>query len=314
MMHYSVLESKDIQEILSQYGDYIVQSSKVLSGGSENTNYLVKTHNNAFVLTICEQKSTIKANELASLLEYLRHHDFVTSHLVKTLNGALTSVWCNKPVMLKVFIEGEYIEDIPNQLLQCLGNQLAKLHQIDAPNYLSQTVSYGLEYFDRVKLYDPESSFYIWLKQTQKYIESYIHPELPKAMIHSDVFDSNIIVNPDGKHATIMDFEEVCYYYRVFDIGMMIIGTCAEGTNVNLNKAASIIKGYQQEIKLLSVEIEALQAFTAYGAAAIAYWRHQNFNYVKVDPAMSNHYQAMQTLANTVMNFSLQEFKTGCNV
>ena len=75
-------------------------------------------------------------------------------------------------------------------------------------------------------MYAPESTFYKWLKEIQKYIESYISTDLPKALIHSDIFYNNIIVNKDSEKATIMDFEEACYYYRVFDIGMMIVGTC----------------------------------------------------------------------------------------
>ncbi len=302
MAQYTVLNDTDLQTILSHYTVEKVLSYKVLSGGLENTNYLVKTENNSFVLTICEQKSIEKAEELASLLDYLNLNNFSTSKLVKTNNEALTAVWNEKPVMLKEFIQGEIIQDLPKELLVYLGSELSKLHQIKAPDYLPRTLNYGIEHFDRVQLYARDSTFYKWLKRTQDYIEAYISPELPKAFIHSDIFYNNIIVNRDGKCATIMDFEEACYYYRVFDIGMMLIGTCCDGETINLNKVACLLEGYQREIELLDIEKKALRAFTVYAATATAFWRHQNFNYVNVILEKKDHYLEMKLLADGIRN------------
>jgi homoserine kinase type II len=302
MAHYTVLNEIDIQAILINYSTEKVLFYKVLSGGSENTNYLINTECRSFVLTICEQKSSKEATELASLLEYLNHNKFSTSILIKTITGALTSVWNDKPVMLKEFIDGDVVEDLSESLLTYLGRELAQLHQIKAPNYLPQMVAYGLERFDEVKVYAPDSSFYIWLKKTQEYIEDHINNDLPKALIHSDIFYNNIIVEKDGKRATIMDFEEACCYYRVFDIGMMIIGTCVDKETVNLSKVSSLLVGYQQEIKLLEIEKKALKAFTVYAATATAFWRHQNFNHVNIILEKKGHYLEMKLLADTIIN------------
>lgn len=301
MVQYTVLNDKDVQTIIAHYGTEKVTSYKVLSGGSENTNYLVSTENESFVLTICEQKSVQEAKELASLLVYLKSNKFSTSILVKTVTGALTTQWNDKPVMLKEFIEGDIVQDLSENLLLYLGRELAQLHQIKAPDYLPRAVAYGLERFDEVQVYAPEADFYKWLKATQNYIEDHIDTDLPKALIHSDIFYNNIITESDGKRATIMDFEEACYNYRVFDIGMMIIGTCSDKETINLKKAASLLKGYQQEIKLLDIEKKALKAFTVYAATATAFWRHQNFNYVNVTPEMKDHYLEMKLLADFMM-------------
>ena len=308
MAQYTVLNATEVQTILSQYGTEKVISFKVLSGGSENTNYLVNTNNNSFVLTICEQKSTEETTELASLLEYLKCNKFSTSILVKTTTGTLITVWNDKPVMLKAFIEGDIVEDLSEDLLIYLGKELAKLHQIKAPDYLPKAVAYGLERFDEVQVYAPETEFYKWLKSTQNYIENHIHPDLPKALIHSDIFYNNIICSNDGKRATIMDFEEACYYYRVFDIGMMIIGTCSNKKTIDLTKVASLLEGYSQKIKLLEIEKKVLKTFTVYAAAATAFWRHQNYNYVNVIPQMKDHYLEMKQLANFAMSLSDSSF------
>ena len=303
MAHYTVLNDRDVQTIISHYTIETVLSYKVLSGGSENTNYLVNTQTQAFVLTICEQKTQEEAKDLACLLEYLHHNNFATSKVQKTKGEAFIVVWNDKPVMLKQFIEGHIIQDFPDDLLVYLGRELAKLHQVKAPNYVPQTLNYGnINRFEEVQDYAPDSSFHKWIINTKHYIENYISPDLPKALIHSDVFNSNIIVDKDQERGTIMDFEEACYYYRVFDIGMMIVGTCSDQGTININKLACLLEGYQKEITLLDIEKRALKAFTVYAATTTAFWRHHNFNYVNIIPEKKDHYLEMKLLADAIMN------------
>jgi homoserine kinase type II len=309
MSHSKSLTHNSVLEILFPYDIKNINSFKLLSGGSENSNYLVKTSNKDYVLTISEQKSQDKAHELASLLEYLHVNNFASSKVINTTQKQGITLWNAKPVMVKEYLDGDIVNDLTLPLLTSLGEQLASLHLLPAPDYLPKTLSYGIEKFDEIKVYAPKSDFFKWLKETQAYIESFISEELPYAMIHSDIFSDNIIVSKDGKTATIMDFEEATYHYRVFDLGMMIVGTCCDGTELSLEKAKALLTGYQKHIKLADSEINALQAFTAYGAAATAFWRHQNFNYVNIDEEMQDHYKAMQNIAVEVMSIPSNEFK-----
>jgi len=308
MTFYTQLNTADICALLSHYGIEAIESYRLLSGGSENSNYLIETRSGDYVLTVCEQKSLQKSRELVSLLDYLEANNFPSSRALKTSDGQAISLWKNKAVILKEFIQGDVLYEFPDLLLSYLGAELAKLHTLQAPDYLPRDVSYGIQKFDEVKLYAPDSAFYTWLQQTRQYIEAYINPDLPKALIHSDIFTNNIIVSKNAQRATIMDFEEASFYYRVFDIGMMIIGCCCEGERLSLIKAANLLKGYRKKIALEAVEVKALQAFTAYGAAATAFWRHQNFNYVHPDSEMKDHYLTMKNLADQVMAIPSKSF------
>ncbi len=188
MAQYTYLNITDIQNILIPYGVKKVLSFKVLSGGWVNTNYKVQTPTQDFVLTISEQKSIQKAISLASFLVYLDQHNFTTSKIVNTLKGELTTVWNQKPILLKEFIEGDIIEDLSENQLTYLGGELAKLHGIKPPVYLPTGVSYGMEHFDEVKVYAPKSPFYTWLKKVRTSVENQITPDLPRALIHGDIF------------------------------------------------------------------------------------------------------------------------------
>lgn len=301
MALYTVLSINEIQEIGKQFGIANINSYKVLSGGSENTNYLVNAAEDKFVLTICEQKSEENARSLADLLAYFEENNFRTSKIIRTaVSNDSIALWKGKPIMFKRFIEGKVIEDLPNNLLELIGIELGKLHKIKAPTYIPNQVAYGEENFSEVEKYAADSEFSIWLKEKRNYILPYLTEELPKSIIHSDLFADNVIISEDENEVQIMDFEEAAYYYRVFDIGMTIIGICRDDKIINFEKAKSFLKGYQQEIDLLEIEINALQAFTVYAGASMTFWRHMNFNFTKPDPTMSEHYVGLKVVADFI--------------
>ena len=301
MENYTRLDEKEIATILAQYDIHNISSFELLSGGSENTNYLIKSENGNYVLCICEQKPKEKAIELAELLKYLRANSFKTSKVKKSTKDQSVIMWKGKPIMVKEFLEGKTEKDLSPHLLKLIGKELALLHQIKPPDYLPKKLTIGLEQYASVKLYAANSEFDIWLQKVKEYIEPYLKSNLATSIVHSDVFWDNVIISEDESSVTIMDFEEAVVFFRVFDIGMTIIGICGEGEVVNLKKAKYLIEGYQSEITLSVDELNSLKAFTFYAAASMTYWRHQNFNFVKPDPKMANHYLGLKILADYIM-------------
>ena len=298
MEQYTRLDEKEINAISAQFDIHNISSFTLLSGGSENTNYLLKSESGKYILCVCEQKSEEEAKELADLLKHLETNNFKTSKIIYSNNNESVIMWKEKPIMIRVFLEGKVKQDLDPHLLKLIGKELAKLHQIAAPEYLPQELNYGKEQFSKVKIYAANSEFDIWLKEVIDYMQPYFKLNLPKSLIHSDVFWDNVIISEDESSATIMDFEESANYYRVFDIGMTIIGICGEGKIINLEKAKHLLNGYQSEVELSVEEINSLKAFTIYAGASMAFWRHQNFNYVKPDPKMFNHYLGLKVLVD----------------
>lgn len=294
------LDEKEIEVILEQFGICNISSFKLLSGGSENTNYLVESKSRKYVLCICEQKPEKKAKELAHLLNHLEANNFNTSKIIPSTNNEFVIICNDKPTMVKGFIEGKIQKALSPHLLKTIGKELGKLHQLAIPEYLPTQANYGKENFANVKEYAANSEFDSWLEMVLEYVSPYFKLNLPRSLIHSDVFWNNVIISEDESTAVIMDFEESVNYYRVFDIGMTIIGICGEGAIVNLEKAKHLLAGYQSEVQLSADEINSLKAFTIYAGASITFWRHHNFNYIKPDPKMFNHYLGLKVLVDYV--------------
>jgi homoserine kinase type II len=176
----------------------------------------------------------------------------------------------------------------------------SRKHALIVYEDLSKQANYGKEQFDNVKKYAANSLFDIWLKEKLEYVLPHLSSNLPKALIHGDIFSDNVIISEAENSVVIMDFEESVNYYRIFDIGMMIIGICGEEETVNFEKARYILKGYSQEIQLLDIELNALQAFTVYAGAAMTFWRHLYFNFTKPDSELSDHYLGLKALTDYV--------------
>ncbi|MDY8135898.1 phosphotransferase [Aquimarina sp. 2201CG5-10] len=300
MAQYTVLNIEEIKEIIANYSVGNVDSFKILSGGSENTNYLVVCGQNKYVLTICEQKTLQKTVELAKLLEHLSKHNFPTSQIIQSRKNEAAILWNQKPILLKKYLPGTICKNLSPRLLQSIGRSLGKLHQIEAPEYLPNVVSYGKDFFEEIHTYNQDSSFYPWLMQIKEQVQNHISTNLLKTLIHSDLFYNNIIVNDNNNRATIMDFEEASYYYRVFDLGMTFVGLCSDNEIIDLQNVGYILNGYLKEIQLTIEEINAIKVFTIYAAAGTAFWRYKHFNYIQPDPKMFKHYIAMKNLADHI--------------
>ena len=310
MAHYSILNKADILEILKPYSIYSIKKFKILDGGSENTNYKIDSEVGKIVLTISEQKTIQEAQDLAELLDHLKKNNFDTSELVHTSQNKSLSIYKNKPVMVKRYLEGKIMSDIPLHLLQQIGADTAILHQISVPDYVRDIMWCGKERFNEVKQYALNSPFDLWLKDTHSYIDKNTAPDLPKAFIHSDIFGSNIIINNDKTKATIMDFEEATHYYRVFDIAVLFISLCVQSGDIDFTRASSILKGYTSITRLTDEEKQALQPLTVYAAAGVAFWRHKNFNFTKPDKDLKDTYLKMKDLADRVRALSSNFFSS----
>ena len=304
MEQFARLNEIEISKILSKFNIHNILSFELLIGGSENTNYLVNSENGKYVLCVFEQKTEKNAKELAHLLKHLDINNFNTSKLICTSDNESVIIYKDKPIIIKSFIQGEIIKDLSPNLLKLIGKKLAELHQINVPEYLPTQLNYGKEQFLNVNKYSTNSEFDIWLKNILKYISPYLKLNLPKSIIHSDVFWDNVIIGEDENTATIIDFEESVNYYRLFDIGMTIIGTCGEEKIINMEKIKHLLDGYQSEIQLLDDEINSLKAFTIYAGASMTFWRHQNYNYVKPNITMSNHYLGLKVLVDDIVKQS----------
>ena len=308
MAQYTQLKTSEINELAKAYGLPDLEYAAILEGGSENTNYLLRTDTEAYVLTICENKTAQETEILVNTLHCLKKNKFATTEVYKAVTGKYITFYRGKPVILKSYLEGAVYDQLPHKVLSSLGSSLAQLHQISAPTCSPNKVNYSLEKFSSLRQqYGRSHTFIDWLDHISEFISPFLKLDLPRCLIHGDVFNDNVIVDSEGQ-PIIMDFEEACNYYRIFDLGMTIVGTCTDNSVINPDAVKHFLSGYQAEAELSNEEKAAFKPFTIYAAAGMAYWRFKQFNILFPGLGQQNHYLELQQTAEMLLTISNDDF------
>ena len=295
-MPYTTLNNQSVQQILQQFDIAPLVKWEILKGGSANTNHLIETTEQKYVLTICDSKTFEATKILVDLLKHLANHHFKTSKVIANKAGESIHFFNNKPIILKEYIVGKVIRNHTDDTLEQIGQTIAKLHLIPSPDYLSKPASCGTEILSQLKN-EISHPFVDWLDEMHVYVKNNIDHDLPKTLVHRDIFFSNVIIDNEDQ-PIIFDFEEACYYYRMYDIGMAIIGLCNEQGTINFSKVDKLIHGYEQ-ITILEVrEKEMMPFFIGYAATFIASWRFCQFRLITPTLSSQNTYLEMKKIAS----------------
>lgn len=301
MSLYTQLDDATIRQIAQQYNIGNIQSWKTLEGGVENTNNLLVCGKKKYVLTLCERKTAEETMVLANILAHLEKEGFNSSKINKNIRGELVSFYQGKPVLLKNYIDGQVVEVFDEGIVKKLGKKIAQLNQIPPIKDIPHQFSYGEQLFREV-YENIDHPFADWLTEMHTFILKNLQADLPKALIHGDIFTSNVVIK-DGE-PVIMDFEESCYYYRLFDLGMAAIGSCSENGQLNWKKIGLLLEGYQSVNELSDLEARHFKNFIVYAATATAFWRFRQFNILAPIEERKDSYKEMQNLANQAKNIN----------
>jgi homoserine kinase type II len=307
MARYSDLKQKDVDELNHYYGLSIVDFQP-MDGGAANSSFLCTNKNEKLVVTIFDDKSFGHVSKLGELLRHLSSYDFPTSRIVTSLeNQNSLMILQDKPVLVKKYIVGEVNFSLDKYMLVQVGKAMGKLHRIPTPDFLNKRHPYGIQFFPSIigKSIDP--IYDEWLTEKYEFLTDCFPKNLPTCLIHGDLFADNVLFNGMALEALI-DFEAVCNYYRVFDIGMGIVGMCAEDGNINLEHARAFIHGYQKIQSLEDEEIKYLQFFVEYAAIATSCWRFWRYNiYETISERTKLHYQMVE-IADSVNSIPKEVF------
>jgi len=307
MATLTVLTKELVARIISNYPVGDVRAFHPLDGGLANSSMRVLTDTGTYVLSVCDEKNFDDIGMLCSILSYLEEKQFPTTRVIAAKSGAPCLEHDGKPVYLKRYIEGEVVNPLNPEQAGEVGTALARLHAIVPHASLPNRFSYGVETFAELEEQAADHDFFSWLFQQRPQILDACPDTLPRGFLHGDLFYDNMLF-ADGSLKAVLDFEEACAYYFVFDIGMTAIGCCVVDGRLSLELTAAMVAGYQQERTLEPVERTLLQRHVGYSAAATAFWRYRQYNVRNPDPAMKDHYRPMYDLARQVLGIDAGVF------
>ncbi len=310
MATYTRIGPDDIKDIVSKYDLGPIVHFENLDGGQANSSYKLETTAGRFVVSICDEKSFDQVKQLTGVLKHLEDQGFFTTRVVSATNGRLVVEHREKPVLIKRYLEGSVPRKMTPERLRALGREIARLHGVKPPKGLLDRFPYDLEAFDEVILSSADTRYRKWLKEKKAFLAQTLRQDLPKGLIHGDIFYDNTLFKGDALVA-IIDFEEACQYAMVFDIGMCITGACSTHGLVDLSKARHLVKGYERVRALENAEKKQLQAFVIYGAVATSFWRFRQYNIIMPNHSDAKTHEKMDRIADQVHQMPKSVFYDG---
>jgi len=306
MARYSVLVPQQIEYLAGLY-DLKIDSYRPMEGGAANSSFLIQAQDGKYVLTVYEDKTMDEVAAMGRILWELEKHRFPTVVVVPTAKGDVGIELEGKPLLVKKFIPGRVEEKLDEAMLFQIGVSMAQLHQIPAPGYSSRQHPYGPEMISQFIGLDLDAEFDSWLSERRDFIEENYPDDLPRALIHGDLFYDNVLFQ-DGKLKAIIDFEEVCHYFGVFDVGMALVGLYAQDGKFDLSDAHALVAGYLNQGRLDESEKNALQLMVESAAVATSCWRYWKYNYHDPTPERATKHWEMAAFADRVRRIDQERF------
>ena len=276
MAVYTKFNQNKIEQILSYYNLGKLNSFKGIEEGIENTNYFLSVEKKKFILTIYEKR--VKSEDLpffSNLMTSLNKENFKCPvPLINKQNKTITN-FEGKKLMIVTFLEGKAKQDLTPANCRSIGIEVAKMHEITKnfkfkrKNNLSVNSWRNLFNSVKEKCSEIHKDLPKLIEENLKDIENNWPKNLPRGIIHADLFHDNIFFTKD-KFSGIIDFYFSCEDFFAFEIAICFNALCFDGSKDNLSfnvtKAKNFIDGYTSIRKLTDEEKSSIKVLSQ-GAA-----------------------------------------------
>lgn len=269
------MQKKEIGRILCDYGLGKLRDKERMTEGYANVNYKVETAKGNFLFRIYKQKSQEDIGYEIRVLNELRKSNFPAAFPIKREDGNFITNTRKGPVVVYEYIEGEEPE-INKKSVKEVARGVARLNsfrgwrEFKRKNPLSlELCNQIIERFDKAENKYPE--IFKYFKEQTEFLSDLIGGELPRGLVHGDIFPDNTKFR-NNTLVAILDFEEVCIDDLLFDIGMTINGFCFENNNLSNGLLRTLLKEYNKTRKITPKEKELLPYYIQLTAHTTIGW------------------------------------------
>jgi len=235
-------------------------SFRGIKKGIENTNYLLRTKNNKYILTIFEKR--VQKKDLPffmSLMDKLNNRKINCPKPQKSKKGNFLVNIKNKPASIVSFVEGKEKNKLKIKDCYGIGKNIAKLHMASKKIKLYRKNSMSLGSWPKLlnKIGNKSNKIDVNLNDLMKTSLRDIKKRWPRKLssgiIHGDLFIDNIFFK-NNKFYGYIDFYFSSNDFLIYEIAICINALCFDKKNrkfiFNKKKSKNLLKGYSSLRKL----------------------------------------------------------------
>ena len=273
MSVYTNIEQSELEVFLRNYSLGELVSYQGINAGIENTNYFVTTENGEFVLTIFEEVGFDTLPYYLNLMAHLSDHGMPTAHPIADLHDDYVRTIKNKPAAIVRRLEGRNELNPTDMHCTTVGHALAQMHILgesftgkhENPRGISWTEKTAERIFSQLS-----SDEQMLLEQEIHYRKQPLPDDLPKGVIHADLFRDNVMFK-DQALTGIIDFYYACNDILLYDLAITVNDWCnKENGDLNISSYTALMTAYQAQRTLISSEVITWQYMLR--AAALRFW------------------------------------------
>ena len=318
MAVYTKLIKKDISSLINNYQINKVEKFKGIKKGIENTNYLLKTKQNKFILTIFEKR--VKKKDLPffmNLMEKLNHKKIICPKPLRTKKGTHITNIKTKSACIVTFLEGKDKTILNNKNCFDVGKNIAKFHKVTTKLKLYRQNSMSIHRLNdllktiKFKSNQITPNLKNTLNLCLKDIKNKWPKNLPQGIIHGDLFIDNIFFNKN-KFSGFIDFYFSSNDYLIYEIAICINALCFDKKKnkfvMNSSKIKNLINGYESIRTLSKKEKDALNVMCR--GAALRYLLTRIYDYFNTPKtALIKIKDPMEYLQKLIIHNNLGHYK-----
>lgn len=265
MAVYTHVNADEIAAFVAEYDVGEVVSFKGIAEGVENSNYLLSTTRDKFILTLYEKR--VNADDLPffiGLMEHLAAKGINCATPIEDKKGSSLNELCGRPAALISFLDGLSVSRPNVENCRQLGAALAEMHlavtdfKMGRKNDLSLVGWQSLARECEARADECLDGLGGIIHNEIKFLTQKWPTNLPQGIVHADLFPDNVFFL-NGKLSGLIDYYFACSDMLVYDIAICINSWCfdADGS-FSATKASGIIKEYDKVRPLSDDETRAL--------------------------------------------------------
>jgi len=286
MAVYTKINKKDLSYINKRFEGKKFLNFKGIKQGIENTNYLLISKNEKFILTIFEKR--VLKKELPffmKLMDQLSNSKINCPRPLRNNNGDYLFKLKNKSACIVTFLKGKDKKKLNLKNCYDIGKIIAEMHSSTKKIKLYRKNSMGIKnlnsLFNSIKFKSKKfTNIEKFLKTNFIDIKKKWPKKLPSGIIHGDLFIDNIFFN-NNRISGVIDFYFAANDYFMYEIAICVNALCFDKSKnqfiLNKRKVKNLIRGYESIKKISYKEKKSLNILCR--GAAMRYFLTRLYDY-----------------------------------
>jgi len=265
MAVYTEVSDEDLQAFLCDYDLGQVIAFNGIAEGVENSNYLLRTRAGSYILTLYEKR--VRPDDLPyflGLMDHLAGRGIHCPTPVHGRDGESLRTLCGRPAAIVTFLDGLWPRRILPEHCKLLGQALAEMHlagadfPMERKNDLSVSAWRPLFEACAPRAHEVREGLAEDLATELDQLESAWPADLPRGVIHADLFPDNVFFL-GGRLSGLIDFYFACNDNVAYDLAVCLNAWCFESDKAfNVTKARLMLQAYRGVRPFSDEELAAL--------------------------------------------------------